>query len=207
MTSAMTAMRAIAQTEGDSARSLSFRKSTKEIMTNDTPLQSTASSSPFVFANHGEAEQAIQLLSKSGFDVKKLSLVGKGYHSEEHPVGFYSTGDKVKSWGATGAFWGGIWGLLLAPAVFFLPGIGLIAMAGPLVATLVGGLEGAVFVGGLSALGAALTRVGVPENQVLKFETALKVDQYVLLVHGTEEDRANAKSILSHSSSLAAAYD
>jgi len=196
MTSAMTAMRAIAQTEGDSARSLSFRKSTKEIMTNDTPLQSTASSSPFVFANHGEAEQAIQLLSKSGFDVKKLSLVG-----------FYSTGDKVKSWGATGAFWGGIWGLLLAPAVFFLPGIGLIAMAGPLVATLVGGLEGAVFVGGLSALGAALTRVGVPENQVLKFETALKVDQYVLLVHGTEEDRANAKSILSHSSSLAAAYD
>jgi hypothetical protein len=45
-----------------------------------------------------EAEEAIRLLSQSGFDVKKLSLVGKGYHSEEHPIGFYSTGDRIKVW-------------------------------------------------------------------------------------------------------------
>lgn len=159
-------------------------------------------SSPFVFANHAEADKAIALLGTAGFDIKKLSLVGKGYHTEEHPVGFYSTGDKVKTWGATGAFWGGIWGLLLAPAVFFLPGIGLVAMAGPLVAALVGGLEGAALVGGLSAPGAALTRLGVPKNQVLKFEKALQVDQYLLLVHGTEQDQEQARAILVHSNSL-----
>jgi hypothetical protein len=165
----------------------------------------TEISSPFAFKTHHDAEKAIQSLSKAGFDVKKLSLVGKGYHSEEHPVGFYSTGDKVRSWGATGAFWGGIWGLLIAPAIFFLPGIGLVAMAGPLVATLVGGLEGAVVVGGVSALGAALTRVGVPKDQVIKYETALKVDQYVLLVHGSAADQEEAKSILANSNSLAVA--
>lgn len=152
--------------------------------------------STFLFKTHGEAEQAIQSLSKAGFDVKKLSLIGKGYHTEEHPVGFYTLGDKIKSWGASGAFWGGIWGLLFAPAVFLLPGIGLVAMAGPLVATLVGGLEGAAVVGGISALGAALTGIGVPKDQVIKYETALKTDQYLLVVHGSAADQASASSIL-----------
>jgi len=128
----------------------------------------------YIFNTHVEAESAIRSLSASGFDVKKLSLVGKGYHSEEHPVGFYTANDRIKTWGGIGAFWGGFWGLLLAPAVFFLPGIGLVAMAGPVVAMLVGALEGAVVVGGLSALGGVLTQIGLPKDQVIKYESALK---------------------------------
>ena len=156
--------------------------------------------SPFyVFNTHIEAEEAIQSLNRSGFDVKKLSLVGKGYHSEEHPVGFYTMGDRIKSWGGVGAFWGGIWGLLLAPAVFFLPGLGLLAMAGPVVTALVGALEGAVVVGGISALGATLTQIGVPKDQVIKYEIALKADKYVLMVHGSDEDAAKARSVLANS--------
>ena len=90
--------------------------------------------SPFyVFNTHVEAEDAIQTLSRSGFEMKMLSLVGKGYHTEEHPLGFYTAGDKIKTWGGAGAFWGSIWGLLRGPAVFFLPGLGLVAMAGPVV--------------------------------------------------------------------------
>ena len=153
----------------------------------------------YVFNTHVEAEEAIKSLSKSGFDVKKLSLVGKGYHSEEHPIGFYTAGDRIKSWGGTGAFWGGIWGLLFAPAVFFLPGLGLVAMAGPFVAALVSALEGAVVVGGMSALGAALTQVGVPKDDVIKYETALKVDKYVLMVHGDAEEAAKARAVLESS--------
>ena len=151
----------------------------------------------YIFNTHGEAEEAIKSLARSGFDVKKLSLVGKGYHSEEHPVGFYTVGDRIRSWGGTGAFWGGIWGLLLAPAVFFLPGLGLVAMAGPLVAALVGALEGAVVVGSVSALGAALTQVGIAKDQAIKYETAIKVDKYVLVVHGSAEDVAKAAAMLS----------
>jgi len=41
-----------------------------------------------VFDSHSKAEEAIKELDRSGFDMKKLSIVGKGYHSEEHPVGF-----------------------------------------------------------------------------------------------------------------------
>ncbi|WP_018607999.1 DUF1269 domain-containing protein [Uliginosibacterium gangwonense] len=153
----------------------------------------------FVFNTHVEAEDAIHALHRSGFDVKKLSLVGKGYHSEEHPVGFYSTGDRIKSWGGVGAFWGSVWGLLMAPAIFFVPGLGLLAMAGPLVTMLVSALEGAVVVGGVSALGAALTRIGVPQDAIIKYESALKVDKYVLMVHGSDEDQEKAQAILSGS--------
>lgn len=155
----------------------------------------------YVFNTHIEAEDAVKALSKSGYDVKKLSIIGKGYHTEETPIGFYTMGDRIKSWGGMGAFWGGIWGLLIAPAVFFLPGFGLVAMAGPIVAALVAALEGAVLVGGVSAIGAALTQIGVPKDQVMKYETALKVDKYVLMVHGSVEEQDKARTVLEQTKS------
>jgi hypothetical protein len=150
----------------------------------------------FVFDNQAAAEQAIRTPGQSGFDMNKLSWVGKGYHAEEKPMGLYTTGDRIKAWGGTGVFWGGIWGMLLAPAVFMLPGLGVVGMAGPFVATLVGALEGAVGVEGLSALGAALTQIGVPEDQVIKCEAALKVDKYLLVLHGTAQEQEKARSAL-----------
>lgn len=159
----------------------------------------------FVFDTHLQAEQAIHALNKAGFDIKKLSLIGKGYHSEEHALGFYTSGDRIKAWGSAGAFWGGMWGLLLAPAVFLLPGLGLVALAGPVVAALVGALEGAAVIGGVSALGAALTQIGVAQDEVIKFEAALKVDKYVLMVHGTEAEVSRAREVLSNARSWEAA--
>ena len=150
----------------------------------------------YVFNTHAEAEDAIYRLSKAGIDVKKLSLIGKGYHTEEHPIGFYTAGERIRAWGGTGAFWGAMWGLLFAPAVFFIPGVGLLAMAGPVAAMLVGGLEGAVLVGGLSALGAALTQIGMPKDQVMKYETALKADKYLLIVHGDASDTSNVSAVM-----------
>jgi hypothetical protein len=168
-------------------------------------MSSHSDSAFFVFDSHAAAEAAIRTLGQSGFDLKKLSLVGKGYHSEEKPMGFYTAGDRIKAWGGTGAFWGGIWGLLLAPAVFVLPGLGVVGMAGPLVATLVAALEGAVVVGSLSALGAALTQVGVPEDQIIKYEAALKVDKYLLVVHGSAGDQQQARSVLAQAKTTVAA--
>jgi hypothetical protein len=150
----------------------------------------------FVFKTHSDAEKAIRAIHKSGFDVKKLSLVGKGYHSEEHPMGFYTIGDRIKSWGQSGAFWGSIWGMLLAPAVFLVPGLGLTIMAGPIATLLIGALEGAAVVGGVSALGGALSQIGVPKNQVIKYETALKADNFVLMVHGSAADADTVRAVL-----------
>jgi len=153
----------------------------------------------YLFDTHAAAEQAIRSLDNAGFNMKSLSLVGKGCHTEEQAMGFYTSGDRIKAWGGRGAFWGSLWGLLFSPAVFILPGIGLLALAGPIVVALVSALEGAVVVGSISALGAAMMQIGVPRDQAIKYETALKVDKYVLLIHGTAAEAAQARSVLSHS--------
>jgi uncharacterized membrane protein len=149
-----------------------------------------------IFNIHTEAEAAVKELQKAGFDMKKLSIVGKDYHSEEHVVGYYNTGDRVKYWGKLGAFWGGIWGFLFGSALFFIPGIGPIVVGGPLVAWIIGALEGAVVIGGLSAIGAALYSMGIPKGSVLKYETSLKSNQFLLVAHGTREEVEKAKTIL-----------
>lgn len=100
-------------------------------------------SSVYVFDTRTRAADAIRSLNASGFDKKGLSVIGRGYHSEEHPVGFYTSGNRIKQWGGAGGFSGGTRGLLSAPTVFFLPVLGLMAMAGPLVSALVGTLQGA----------------------------------------------------------------
>ena len=38
--------------------------------------------------------------------MKKLFIVGKDYHTEEHVVGYYNASDRMKVWGKLGAFWG-----------------------------------------------------------------------------------------------------
>jgi hypothetical protein len=150
-----------------------------------------------VFETHTEAEQTIKELQTAGFDVKHLSIVGRDYHTEEQVVGYYNAGDRVKYWGKLGAFWGGIWGLLVGTAFFFIPGVGPVLVAGPVVAWIVAALEGAVVVGGLSAIGAGLYSVGIPKDSVLQLETALKAGKFLVVAHGAAADVQKAKEILS----------
>jgi len=148
------------------------------------------------YDDHAAAEAAVKELEKSGIDMKQLSIVGRDYHSEEHVVGYYNTGDRMKAWGKMGAFWGGLWGILFGAAFFVIPGIGPIAVAGPLVSAIVGGLQGAVVVGGLSALAAGLVGLGIPKDSVIKYETALKAGKFLLIVHGDAAETTRARDIL-----------
>jgi uncharacterized membrane protein len=148
------------------------------------------------YDTHEQAEKAIKELQEDGVNMKSLSIAGKNTHTDEHVVGYYNAGDRVKYWGKEGAFWGGVWGLLFGSAAFAIPGIGPILAAGPLVAWIVAGLEGAVVVGGVSALGAGLMSIGIPKDSVLKYEIALTTDKYLLVVHGTQEEIEKAKNII-----------
>jgi hypothetical protein len=69
-------------------------------------------------------------------------------------------------------------------------------VAGPLVAWIVGALEGAVVVGGLSVLGAGLYSSGIPKDSIVKYETAIHTDQFLVIAHGTAAEVAKAKDIM-----------
>jgi hypothetical protein len=145
---------------------------------------------------HTEAEAAVKELKRAAFDVTKLSIAGKDFHTEEHVVGYDNTGDRMKYWGKLGAFWGGIWGWFVGAAFLAIPGIGPVLVAGPLVGWILGALEGAVVVGGMTAIGAGLFSIGIPKDSVLNHETALKSNQFMLVAHGTAEEVAHARRIL-----------
>jgi hypothetical protein len=151
-----------------------------------------------VYGTHVEAEEAVKQLQRGGIDMKTLSIVGKDTHTDEHAVGYYNTGDRMKYWGKTGAFWGGLWGMLFGSAFFFIPGIGPLLAAGPLVAWVVGALEGAALLGGLSAVGAGLIGIGIPKDSVVQYELALKTDKYLLVIQDTAPEVAKAKEIIAN---------
>jgi uncharacterized membrane protein len=160
------------------------------------PKMSKQNSVVAIFESHQQAEDGIRELQKSGVDMKKLSIVGKDYHTDEHVVGYYNTGNRMMYWGKMGAFWGGLWGMLFGSAFFFVPGIGPLLVAGPLVMWIVGALEGAAVLGGLSALGAALVSIGIPEDSVVQYEANVKAGKFLLILHGTPEEVEHAKDRL-----------
>jgi hypothetical protein len=152
-----------------------------------------------MYGEHSAAENAIKELKNGGFNVKKLSIIGRDYHTEDDVVGFYNTGDRMKYWGSMGAFWGSLWGLLFGAAVLFIPGVGPVVAAGSVVTWIVAALEGAVVFGGLSALGAALFSAGIPRDSVLKYESSIKAGKFMLIAHGTAAEVEKARSILQNS--------
>jgi len=56
------------------------------------------------YHNHSVAEVAVKELQKSGFDMKKLSVVGRDYHTDGQVVGYYNAGDRIKYCRKEGAF-------------------------------------------------------------------------------------------------------
>jgi uncharacterized membrane protein len=149
-----------------------------------------------IYDTHEQAASAIKELQEAGVDMKSLSIAARNTHTDEHVIGYYNAGDRMKYWGKVGAFWGGFWGLLFGSALFVIPGFGPILVGGPLVAWIIAGLEGAAVVGGVSAVGAGLVSIGIPKDSVLKYEIALKTDKFMLVVHGTPDAVAKAREII-----------
>jgi hypothetical protein len=127
---------------------------------------------------HTEAEAAIKELNRAAFDVRKLSIVGKDYHTDKHVVGYYNTGYRMKYWGTA------------------ITGIGPVLIAGPLLGWVLDALEETVVTGGMTTIGTALNNMGIPKDEVLSYETALKSSKFILLAHGTAEEVAHAQSII-----------
>jgi len=150
-----------------------------------------------IFNTHQEAEQAIIELEHAGFDMKKLSIVGKDYQQEERVIGYYNGTNRVKFWGKRGAFWGGLWGLVFNPAFMCVPGAASLTAGRLLFITVASGLSTAIFTGSLTAFGAALYSIGVPRNSIINYETAVnKMKKFLLIVHGTHDEIKRASDIL-----------
>jgi uncharacterized membrane protein len=156
------------------------------------------------FPSHTEAENVVLELQKEGFDMQKLSIIGKDYRTNENVRGFLTWKDTAQAGAAGGAYWGsfvgGLFGILAGAGVLFIPGMAPIVIAGPITGLLAGWLEGSIIggaaVGAIGGLSGALFGLGIPKDEVLKYETRIQAGQFVLLVTGSEIDVSQAKTML-----------
>jgi uncharacterized membrane protein len=149
-----------------------------------------------VYESHELAERAVKALRDAGIALRKISIVGKDVHSEEHAVGYFNMGDRAKFFGKFGAFWGTMAGILLGSFVMFVPVFGHLVILGPLAATVVSGLEGAAVGGAAGALIGALSGLGIPKDSVIRYQKALEADKFLVAVQGSAEDVQLASAVL-----------
>jgi hypothetical protein len=155
-----------------------------------------------VFADHEQAEAAIRSLQNAGIDMKHLSIVGKDFHTEEHALGFYNLGDRMKFWGKLGAFWGTIGAMLFGSALLFIPVVGHVIVLGPLVSTFVEALEGAALGGSAGLFGGALFSIGIPKDSVVRYEREVKAGHFLVVAQGSAAEVETARSLLAKRSPM-----
>jgi hypothetical protein len=145
-----------------------------------------------VFDDIDAAQQAVERLIAAGFPADQISLVGKDLQSEVRITGFVTTGDIAGPSAATGAWVGGLFGILAGTALLFVPGAGPVVVLGPLVAGAVAAAQGALLGG---AVGAILGHF-VAKEHLPKYESLVRAGNYLVVVHGSDDNVARAQQLL-----------
>ena len=148
-----------------------------------------------IYSNPGEAQEAVITLARSGFDLERLSVVGKAYRERKDVVAYYQDGDAMKCWGELGYFWNGISSMIHGWALVRMPGRDPLLVVGQLALWIVVALDNSAIFGGLSALGATLYSMGLSQNSVHDYEEALRKGNYLVVIHGPAQEVMRAKKI------------
>lgn len=142
------------------------------------------------------AEQGMEKLQTQVFNMETVSVVGKGYHNEEHPIGLYTSGERLRFMGVQASFWENLWSQLSGASFFWLPDFGPLVATGPIVNLFMKGQKDIEVGGGLSVLGMALFNMGIPRDSISQYEKAVKAEKLLLMVHGKRRDVERACQLL-----------
>lgn len=141
------------------------------------------------YRSHHEAETAVRLLAKDGLPMDKISIIGRDFETREDVQGFYRPADAALEGAGAGAWFGGLFGLLVGTGLFILPVIGPVLVLGPLAGLVAGAIGGA----GVGALVSGLVFLGVPQDQAIKYQERIQAGEFLVVVHGgspAETERA-----------------
>jgi hypothetical protein len=145
-----------------------------------------------VYSSHDTAEAAVRQLQHAGVPMNIISIIGRDWRVREDVQGYYHPGDAVREGATSGAWFGGLFGLLLGVGLFIVPVAGTLLVLGPLGGLIAGAIGGA----GVGALVGGLMALGVPKDQALKYQSRLEAGEFLVVVHGTPDQVAHARQIL-----------
>lgn len=148
-----------------------------------------------VFAHVEDTERAIRELKNHGYGTDDISVFAKDkskvnvIEDETDTTVTSNKGGRGKSTGkgagigaASGGALGGLAGLVTGLGLLAIPGIGQLAAAGPLAATISGAGIGA----GSGGIVGALVGAGMPEEEAKQYEQHLKDGKTIVLVEADE---------------------
>ncbi len=153
-----------------------------------------------VYSTMSDAEHAVQTLDQGGFPIGQVSIIATNLQSEKQVHGYITAADTTKAGASTGAWLGGLFGLLVGAAFIWVPGIGPLVVAGPLAAAILGGVEGAIGGAALGGLLGGIAGMGISKEHILKYEEVVKGGKYLLVAHGEEVEVAKAQALLKSTS-------
>src|SRR5262245_54554541 len=149
-----------------------------------------------VYKTMDEAEQAARALDSAKFPINQVTLVTKDISTEKKVHGYVTACDVSKQGAKTGAWLGGIFGLLVGAAFMWVPGVGPVIVAGSLSAALLGGVEGAVAGSALGGILSGLAAWGISKQHILKYEEIGRAGKFLVVAHGSADNVKKAQSIL-----------
>lgn len=155
-----------------------------------------------VFESAASAEDAVARLERSGFDLSRLSLIGKEEPSAAHPVGIAVAGAHARIWGPRSKLWNALADSPAAMALAWVPFIGYVAAVGPVAFGLMGADWQMRAHPPASALARMLTIAGLSPGELATYEAAVRGGQILLLMHGTAAHAARARHVLANALSI-----
>jgi len=141
-----------------------------------------------LFDNHSYAENAARQVKDQGLRTDDISIIARqGDEKTDRTTATMTAGgravnDNISDGVVTGGILGGLAGLLIGAGSMVIPGLGIIAAAGPITGLLSGTVTGGI-VGGLVDL-------GIPENNSRKYETDVKAGK-ILFSMKTDDDKVD----------------
>ena len=149
-----------------------------------------------VYTTMSGAETAVRSLGEGGFPIQKVSIIAKHLVDDKRVHGYVTACDVAKTSAATGAWVGGIFGLLVGAAFLWVPGVGPLVVVGSLAAVLLGGVEGAVAGAAVTGVLGWLVGLGISREKILKYEEAVKAGKFLVIAHGPADAVNKAREIL-----------
>lgn len=139
-----------------------------------------------LFDNQTLAENAARQVKEQGLRTDDISIIARQSGEKKDRVtdtmtaGGKKINDNISDGVVTGGVLGGLAGLLIGAGSMAIPGLGIIAAAGPITGLLSGTVTGGI-VGGLVDL-------GIPENKGRQYETDVKAGK-ILFSMNTDDDK------------------
>jgi hypothetical protein len=149
-----------------------------------------------VFSNSIEIPPAVSKLAEAGFDMKRLSVVGRACRGNGKLAAYFRDGDRIRCWGEQSELWNSLYPVIQEWTLLNCPGTGLLLVVGLMAQWIVAVLNNSAIFGTLSVLGATLYSMGVAKDCVQDYEEALRKGNCLLVIHGTAQEIAKAKGIL-----------